>query len=479
MSHLESVEVQALAPQRFREVMPADRYDRFAQAFARAHALLEGRVVWNVNSTAKGGGVAEMLQSLIAYAKGAGVDARWVVIQGDPDFFTITKRIHNHLHGAAGDGGELGAGEHSAYERTLEANGRSLLEEVNEGDVVLLHDPQTAGLTRILKEAGAVVIWRCHVGLDMPNELAREAWHFLTPYITDADAYVFSREAFQWEGLQENKMHIIPPSIDAFAPKNQEMDRATVDAILAATELIQGDGSGNPTFERVDGSEGTVSRKTQLFDLPPLRAGARVVTQVSRWDRLKDPLGVMRGFAEHVPPSSEAHLILAGPSVEAVADDPEGAEVLAETHSAWQQLPTATRERIHLVCLPMEDGAENAAIVNALQRRAEVVVQKSIAEGFGLTVAEAMWKGRPVVASRIGGIQDQIEDGVTGSLIDDPHDLAEYGAALVSLLDDQAGATKMGEAAQERVRDAFLGPRHLMQYIDLIGKLIDGVPQQP
>jgi trehalose synthase len=274
-------------------------------------------------------------------------------------------------------------------------------------------------------------------------------------------------------------MHIIPPSIDAFAPKNQEMDAATVDAILAATQLIRGGGPGRPTFQRVDGSQGTVSRKTQLFDLPPLQAGARVVTQVSRWDRLKDPLGVMQGFAEHVPPSSEAHLILAGPSVEAVADDPEGAEVLAETHSAWGQLPAESRQRIHLVCLPMEDGAENAAIVNALQRRAEIVVQKSIAEGFGLTVAEAMWKGRPVVASRIGGIQDQIEDGVTGSLIDDPHDLAEYGADLVRLLDDQAGAAKMGEAAQERVRDAFLGPRHLMQYIDLIGKLIAGVPQQP
>jgi trehalose synthase len=474
--HLQSVDVQPLAPQRFRDVIPADRYKRFAEALDHAHALLEGRVVWNVNSTAKGGGVAEMLQSLLAYAKGAGVDARWVVIQGDPDFFTITKRIHNHLHGAAGDGGELGTAEHKAYEVTLEANGKSLLEEVTAGDVVLLHDPQTAGLTRILKEAGATVIWRCHVGLDMPNERARGAWRFLIPYITEADAYIFSREAFEWEGLQEKKMHVIPPSIDAFAPKNQDIEPATVDAILAATGLIEGDGSSRPTFARVDGSEGTVSRKTQLFDLPPLPAGARVVTQVSRWDRLKDPLGVMRGFAEHVPPSSEAHLILAGPSVEAVADDPEGAEVLAETHSAWEQLPAASRDRIHLACLPMEDGAENAAIVNALQRRAEIVVQKSIAEGFGLTVAEAMWKGRPVVASRIGGIQDQIEDGVTGSLIDDPHDLAEYGAALVDLLDDQAGAAMMGKAAQERVRDAFLGPRHLMQYVDLIGRLLAPAP---
>jgi trehalose synthase len=479
MPHLENVDVHALPLQRFKEVIPADRYERFSEAAARAKALLEDRVVWNVNSTAKGGGVAEMLQSLIAYARGAEVDARWVVIKGDPAFFSITKRIHNHLHGAAGDGRELGAAEHSAYERTLEANGEALLEDVKPGDVVLLHDPQTAGLTPILKDAGIIVIWRCHVGLDMPNDLARKAWHFLTPYITDADAYVFSREAFQWEGLRADKMHIIPPSIDAFSPKNQDMTPATVDAILSATELIRGDGSAPPKFVRVDGEEGTVTRNTQLFDLPPLAAGSRIIVQVSRWDRLKDPLGVMQGFAEHVAPETDAHLVLAGPSVEAVADDPEGAEVLKETHAAWEELPPASREKVHLACLPMEDGAENAAIVNALQRRAEIVVQKSVAEGFGLTVAEAMWKGRPVVASRIGGIQDQIEDGVTGSLIDDPRDLAAYGAAVVRLLKDPDGAARIGHDAQERVRDEFLGPRHLMQYIELIKKLVAGAVPQP
>ena len=218
-------------------------------------------------------------------------------------------------------------------------------------------------------------------------------------------------------------------------------------------------------------------RKSQLFDLPSLPANSRVVVQVSRWDRLKDPLGVMQGFAEHVAPRSDAHLILAGPSVEAVADDPEGQEVLNETRAAWAKLPADSSEKIHLVCLPMEDGAENAAIVNALQRRAEIVVQKSIAEGFGLTVAEGMWKGRPVVASRIGGIQDQIEDGTTGMLIDDPHDLAAYGAALNRLLQDPERGTRIGNDAQERVRDEFLGPRHLMQYIHLIRKLVaEGEP---
>jgi trehalose synthase len=198
----------------------------------------------------------------------------------------------------------------------------------------------------------------------------------------------------------------------------------------------------------------------------------RIVVQVSRWDRLKDPVGVIRGFADHVAPHTGAHLVLAGPAAEAVSDDPEGDQVLRDSMRAWELLSPAVRDQVHLVTLPMKDTDENATLVNALQRRAEVVVQKSLAEGFGLTVAEAMWKGRPVVASRIGGIQDQIEDGRTGLLISDPQDLAEYGAAVRSLLDDPGRAARMGAAARERVRHHFLGPRHLMQYGELLRRLV-------
>jgi trehalose synthase len=164
--------------------------------------------------------------------------------------------------------------------------------------------------------------------------------------------------------------------------------------------------------------------------------------------------------------------MLAGPSVAEVADDPEGAEVLAETEAEWRSLPPAVRAKAHLARLPMDDEEENAAMVNALQRRAAVVVQKSLAEGFGLTVAEAMWKGRPVVASRIGGIQDQIEDGVTGLLLDDPRDVEGFGRLVCELLLDPARARRMGEAAQRRVREHFLGTRHLLQYVDLLGDLV-------
>jgi len=200
-------------------------------------------------------------------------------------------------------------------------------------------------------------------------------------------------------------------------------------------------------------------------------AGAPILVQVSRWDRLKDPNGVLRCFAEHCR-SPHLHLVLAGPAVEAVSDDPEGAEVLEEVRELRESLPNGVLERVHLACLPMQDVEENGAIVNALQRRADVVVQKSIAEGFGLTVAEAMWKARPVVASRRGGIQDQIVDQESGLLIDDPFDLASVGAAIDGLIADSARAHQLGEGARERVRSHFLGTRHLIQYLGLLDELI-------
>ena len=165
--------------------------------------------------------------------------------------------------------------------------------------------------------------------------------------------------------------------------------------------------------------------------------------------------------------------MLAGPSVHSVADDPEGAEVLDEVEVAWRELPQAHRSRIHLACLPMADIEENAAIVNALQRHATVVVQKSLMEGFGLTVAEAMWKSRPVVASAVGGILDQIEDGVTGLLLDDPHDLADFGELTLSLLRDPETAQRLGEQARELVRSQFMANRHSLQYIKLFASILE------
>jgi trehalose synthase len=343
---------------------------------------------------------------------------------------------------------------------------------VSPDDVVIVHDPQPAGLIPPLKEMGVAVIWRCHVGIDTPSDLSRRAWNFLKPYVEPADAYVFSRRQFVWEGLDDDKIELIAPVIDAFSPKNQELDPDTVGAILRVAGLNDDGSTGAPTFTREDGSPGRVERSATTLEGRMLRPDDPVVLQVSRWDRLKDPLGVIRGFVDHVAPTTDAHLVYAGPAVEAVADDPEGKQVLQEAQAYFGQLDAEAKDRVHLTALPMDDLAENAAIVNALQRRADVIVQKSIAEGFGLTVAEGMWKARPVVASRIGGIQDQIIDGETGILLDDPTDLAAYGAAVRGLLEDPEAARRMGQAAMARVRDEFLAVRSLMQYLNLMEKLL-------
>jgi trehalose synthase len=467
---LTQVPIAPASLERFRALL-GDDYSRIEQAMADVGRIFAGRVIWHVNSTARGGGVAEMLQSLLAYTRGAGVDARWVTIGADDDFFRITKRIHNHLHGADGDGGDLGDAETAVYERTLAASAKELIPQLDERDVVYLHDPQTAGLAHALSSVAGRIVWRCHVGLDRPNALARRAWSFLLPYVEPADAYVFSRRAFAWEGLDDRKVWIVAPSIDAFSPKNQEMGPDAVRAILVRSGLAEGGGSA-AVFLRQNGTQGRVDRVAELDQDGPVPVQVPLVAQVSRWDRLKDSAGVLRGFAERCRHPS-AHLLLAGPSVAEVADDPEGAQVLAEIRAQRADLPAELRARVHLGILPMDDLEENAAIVNAIQRRADVVVQKSLAEGFGLTVAEAMWKARPVVASRIGGIQDQIVDGESGILID-PSDLDATAAAIDGLLADQARAREVGAAARERVRASFLGTRHLVQYLELLGNLLAG-----
>ena len=474
MEALHEVPVASLSPERFEAVL-GDRYEEVDRAIEESRRLLHGRVVWHVNSTARGGGVAELLQSLLAYARGAGVDVRWLTISGNPDFFRVTKRIHNQLHESEGDGGPLGPDERQIYDAALAEAADELVELVQPGDVIYIHDPQPAGLVPHVVANDVRVIWRCHIGVDEPGELARGAWEFLRRYIEDADAYVFSRERFVWEGLDEDRIWIVPPSIDAFSPKNQDLDAESVRAIVSAIGIGGDEDTGHALFHRFDGSQARVGRRADIVQDGPVPDDAPLICQVSRWDRLKDPVGVLRSFADYEE-ADGAHLLLAGPSVAGVSDDPEGAEVLSEVTGRRQELPAEKRARVHLASLPMDDVEENAAMVNAIQRRSNVILQKSLAEGFGLTVAEAMWKARPMVASRVGGIQDQIEDGVSGVLIDDPTDLEAVARAVDGFIADPARAAEVGEAARQRVLDHFLGTRSLLQYMDLLEKLLAPEP---
>jgi trehalose synthase len=457
--------------ERYRPLLGEEAFAEIEAVAERARREFSGLAIWHVSSTARGGGVAELLHALLPYVRGAGIDTRWVVLRESDEFFAVTKRLHNNLHGDPGDGGELGEAERGVYEATLAGSGAHLARLLQAGDVVYLHDPQTAGLVPAMKELGARVVWRCHIGVDEPNELARRAWEFLRPYVEPADAYVFSRLAYAWDGLDRGKVWTMPPAIDPFSAKNQELAPATVEAILRAIGFSDTAPEEAPLYTRGDGTPDRVERAAELLQEGPLPPGAKLVAQVARWDRLKDPRGVLECF-ERCLVDPGVHVALVGPAAGAVSDDPEGAAVLGDVSESWRRMPVEARRRAHLVSLPMYDVDENGAMVNALQRRADVIVQKSLAEGFGLTVAEAMWKARPLVASRVGGIQDQVVDGESGLLVDDPHDLVAFGRTIRSLLDDPERAARLGAAARQRVFDRFLGIGRLTEYVTLVGSLV-------
>jgi trehalose synthase len=459
---------------RFEPHVGAEAMNALLEAAAGFRELLGHRVVWNVNSTAVGGGVAEMLQPLLGYTRGAGVDTRWLVIGGEPEFFELTKRIHHALHGSEGNGRPLDDRARAIYDAATEANAAELTERIQPKDIVLLHDPQTAGLAPALMAHGARVIWRCHIGIDEPNEETEGGWAFLRPYLEGVPAYVFSRREYAPSWLDPSRLTVVQPSIDAFSAKNQELSETQVRSIVTATGLVGGSPPVDPdrTFHRADGTPSRVERVADVvrFGAPPPLTSPLVV-QVSRWDPLKDMAGVMGAFVHGVGAGvipDAAHLVLAGPDVRSVADDPEAPAVFEDVVARCEALGESLRARIHLANLPTDDVEENAAMVNALQRHAAVVMQKSLQEGFGLTVTEAMWKARPVIASAVGGIRDQIQHGRSGLLHSPPDDLVGFGRLLGEVLGDPERAAALGRGARERVREQFLGVRHLMQYASLL-----------
>ena len=373
MSLLHAVEVPRLPVSRLEPVIGSLRYAELTQAAGRVRQMLAGRTIWNVNSTAAGGGVAEMLQVLVGYVQDLDIPTGWLVITGDAEFFAITKRLHNQIHGSR-SGAPLGAAEAGHYAQMMAANAVELVARIRPGDVVLLHDPQTAGLAAPLAHAGARVVWRCHIGVDWEDEVTRAGWEFLRPHLAAAEACVFSRQDYVPSWIPAGKAWIIPPSIDPFSPKNQHLAADTVQAILVKLGVLDGAAPTAPaTFVRRDGDAGTVSRPAVIIGDGRPGPDDPVLVQVSRWDRLKDMAGVMRGFADHVTPVGDGYLMLVGPSVKDVSDDPEGAAVYGECLLQWRELSPAARTRILLVTLPLDDIDENAAMVNALQQHATVI----------------------------------------------------------------------------------------------------------
>jgi trehalose synthase len=461
----------------FVQLVGKEEVERVQRVSEATRVLLGPRAVWNINSTAVGGGVAEMLRSLLCYARGLGVQVRWGVIEGDAPFFRVTKRLHNALHDDPGDGSPLGPEQFDIYRRVMDQNIAAIDALVRPTDVVICHDPQTAGLVPHFLRRGTPVIWRCHIGHEGRGVEVDKGWAFLRKCIEDVPLAVFSRAAYAPDWLPTKRAVVLPPNIDPFSAKNQFIPEDSVRAILGKAGLIDDPGHGEPVFLRENGSIGRVERKAEV-----LRAGRApswdtpLVVQVSRWDRMKDPIGVLQGFARIIPAEASrcTELVLAGPNVRGVADDPEGPLVLDEVERAWRALPESERQKVHLAQLPMQDIEENAAIVNALQRHAAVIVQKSLREGFGLTVTEAMWKRRPVVASAVGGIRDQIRDDIDGLLVRDPTSREELARALERVLSDASVARRLGDAGYERVRQNYLSVSSMEHWAELVRLLFAG-----
>ena len=460
--------VPARSPEILTPIVGSDRVAHLVDVGRATMSNLGGRRIVSVNSTATGGGVAEMLPVLLAYVGGVDVDGRWFVLEGDPEFFTLTKRLHHRIHGEPGDGGPLGEPERELMQRTFARNEPDAARLFRPSDVVLLHDPQPAPMAKWLADRGQTVVWRCHIGVDGGNQYTQQAWDFLRPMLEPyVDRYVFTRREYAPDWVPTERLSVIKPSLDPFSAKNRELSDEYCVATLQQIGIVSGPPTVALTFERGDGSVGTVTGSAGIaregFAPSPTTP---LVVQVSRWDPLKDMAGVLSAFANE-PGCADAHLVLAGPDVASVADDPEGLDVLNSVVAQWRELDEHVRARISIVCLPMDDPEANAIMVNALQRHAAVVVQKSLKEGFGLTVTEAMLKGRPVVAAAVGGIVDQIRDGVDGVLVSST-DVAQTGRAIGELLADPERANRIGEAARRSVVAQFMPDTSLLLWAESI-----------
>ncbi|HWC83428.1 MAG TPA: glycosyltransferase [Pseudonocardiaceae bacterium] len=456
------VEPVTLAP--YRQVFGAERTSALFAAADRVRERLGGRTVWHINSTDAGGGVAELLSSLVPLARAIGMDTRWLAIDGDAEFFEVAKRLCTRLYGAPGDAGRLGPAELARFREVNADNAAGLGDWIAPGDLVIVHDAQPAGLVDAARSLGATVVWWGHVGRDEPNEHTRDGWAFLRPFVEAADATVFLSAGLVPDWAPHPM--VINPSIDPCAAKNLALDADQVTTVLGGIGVLDAADGFPVTTKSPLGGPVRIHRPAAVVrDGPPPAPDVPMVVQVSRWDELKDMAGVLDAFVATRDPT--AHLTLAGAEVDGVCDDPQATRMFEQCHRRWAELPADLRRRCQLVCLPMADLRENAIMVNALQRHAAVVVQKSLAEGFGLTATEAMWKSRPVLASAVGGLCDQVVDGDSGLLIDDPHDIDATARALRRLLSDRTFAAKLGGNAHRRVAGNFLSDRHLLDWARL------------
>jgi trehalose synthase len=380
--------------------------------------VLEGKTVVHVNSTRVGGGVAEILAKMVPLKQELGLDVSWEVINGGAGFYECTKGFHNALQGSPID---IPESMIEIYESTNAENAERLRPQLEAADFVFIHDPQPARLLELCPDRRGKWVWRCHIDLSRPY---RRVWKYIQKLVQGYDASIFSLAAFA-RSLPHTQ-YLIPPSIDPLSEKNRELDAGEVQSVR------------------------------EEFGLDPDRP---LILQVSRFDRFKDPLGVIQAYRLARDFTPRLQLVLAGGGA---SDDPEGEAVLREV-----QLAAGDDPDIHVLLLP----ADAHHTINALQRAADIILQKSLKEGFGLTVTEGLWKGKPVIGGNVGGIRIQVIDHHTGYLVDTPE-----GAALWIryLLNNREQLETMGVKAREFVRENFLITRHLRDYLSLMVALQRG-----
>ncbi len=449
---------------------------------------LDGRTVWMINSTARGGGVAEMLPHDVSLMNQVGVQTRWLVIGTKrQEFFAFTKKLHNLIHGSGEP--EITADERALYETVSRELADELKGWLAPDDILVVHDPQPAGMgAKIAEELGVMCIWRCHIGLDADLPQTRAAWEFLKPYLEQYDQSVWTATEYIPHYLSSN-VSVIHPAIDPLSHKNRELSAHKLIGVLCNSSLLREYGPVlTPAFktpvERLK-PDGSFAPATEVDELGiPFRP---IVTQISRWDRLKgwkpllDAFVMLKRNKEQFLHDGErarhrlgiVRLVLAGPEPAAVQDDPEAKEVLEELCAAYTVLPPELQQDIALLSLPMASLKVNALMVNALQRCSTVVVQNSLREGFGLTVTEAMWKRTAVLGSSACGLRQQIRNGIDGHLVEDPEDAQEVADALSRLLVDPLRRDLMARRAQRRVHDEFLIFKQVMRWLRLLASVVE------
>ncbi|QWT22122.1 glycosyltransferase [Bacillus sp. NP157] len=392
--------------------------------------------------------MAELLRSNIPLLRGLGVDARWIVFAGSDAFFRVVKRLYHAAYGLPGDGSPLGEAQLMLFGETAIAGMPELGARVRRGDVVILHDPQSLGFAPLLRRLGVHVVWRMHLGTAATNEFTNEARFFLEHWTGALDAAIFLHRDYVGAWGLHCPASAVAPSIDPWSPKNRPLGAETAQKLLGSLGLAPGSARGELTRS----SHRNTSCRPYIL-------------QVGRWDEAKQPMQLVDEYLAlcQTAGCDDLTLVLAGPSPDAVADDIEGRGVLDRVKATLNALPDRFRTRIRAMDLSMADSEANARMVNVLQANARVVVQNSSAEGFGLTITEAMWKSRPVVVRNVGGLAHQVEDGVNGRVVDACQPGAIAGAVSEVLWSPQV-AHRLGRQARERVKHSYLQGTHMARF---------------